>query len=341
MAAATRLDFAGAVTAGIIDAETAARLAEFYDRAAIDPAGADPDDERFRLVTGFNDIFVTTGIGLLFGSLLFFGSAGAFVVAIVAWGLAEIFTRRRRMALPSIVLAISFVCAVIPLANRANVFADGFASVGALSCALTIIAAAAAHYWRFRVAIDVSLGVCGVGLALLWTLLTVSPQTVDAHHGAIAFAYGVAVFALAMHFDRSDPERKTHRADIAFWLHLQAAPLVVNGLLGGVVVGRLAQMSGVAALLTLVVATLFTIVAIIVDRRALIVSSLAYVGAALLMLVKSGSGHDGSWIFIVMLLGAAVLALSVGWRPIRQRLLMILPLDLSKARLPPAHIENR
>lgn len=336
------MNFTRAVAEGIIDADTARRLAEFYESAPIDPAPTDPDDESFRLITGFNDVFVTTGIVLVFGALLFFGSAGALVVAIVAWGLAEIFTRQRRMALPSIVLAGSFVGAAIPLVGREHVFDDGFAGVGSLLCALAMIAAALAHYWRYRVAIDISLAACGVGAAFLWMLLNVAPQFAAAHHGAIALVYGLAVFGFAMHFDRSDPERKTHRADIAFWLHLLAAPLVVNGLLGGVVVGGpLAQMSAGAAMLTLVAATLFTLVAIVVDRRALIVSSLAYVGGALLMLVKQDQGHDGSIIYIVMLLGAAVLALSVGWRPIRQRLLAILPVDLSKARLPPAHIENR
>ena len=41
---------------------------------------------------------------------------------------------------------------------------------------------------------------------------------------------GLAVFALAMRFDLSDPKRQTRRTDIAFWLHMLAAPLIVHPL---------------------------------------------------------------------------------------------------------------
>ncbi len=37
-----------------------------------------------------------------------------------------------------------------------------------------------------------------------------------------------------MRFDMTDPERLTRRTDIAFWLHLLAAPLIVHSLISGV-----------------------------------------------------------------------------------------------------------
>ena len=39
---------------------------------------------------------------------------------------------------------------------------------------------------------------------------------------------GLAIFATAMKFDMSDRNRVTQRTDIAFWLHLLAAPLIVH-----------------------------------------------------------------------------------------------------------------
>ena len=105
-------DLDAAVGAGIVDAATATRLVDFtrdYRRGL-----AGPDEEAFRLLTGFNDIFVTIAIGLLLFALGALGgrvapAVGAALVAAASWGLAEYFTRQRRMALPSIALLLAFV----------------------------------------------------------------------------------------------------------------------------------------------------------------------------------------------------------------------------------------
>ena len=105
-------DLDAAVGAGIVDAATAARLVDFtrdYRRGV-----AGPDEESFRLLTGFNDIFVTIAVGLLLFALGALGgrvapALGAALVAAASWGLAEYFTRQRRMALPSIALLLAFV----------------------------------------------------------------------------------------------------------------------------------------------------------------------------------------------------------------------------------------
>src|SRR5205085_2327576 len=63
--------------------------------------------------TGFNDIFVTIGLALFLGALTYLmnGEGPAWtgvVLAVASWALAEIFTRKKRMALPSIVLLAVF-----------------------------------------------------------------------------------------------------------------------------------------------------------------------------------------------------------------------------------------
>src|SRR3546814_6267404 len=71
------------------------------------------DEEDFRRITGFNDICVSMAEVILRGAVAWVGEsiykalAGAFVAA-SAWFLAEYFTRKRRMALPSIVLMLAF-----------------------------------------------------------------------------------------------------------------------------------------------------------------------------------------------------------------------------------------
>jgi hypothetical protein len=79
--------------------------------------GPGVDEENFRLVTGFNDIFVVIACILLLVSVAWIGTElgawfGPLLQTATAWGLAEYFTRKRRMALPSIFLLIAFVVGV-------------------------------------------------------------------------------------------------------------------------------------------------------------------------------------------------------------------------------------
>src|SRR3546814_10333745 len=39
---------------------------------------------------------------------------------------------------------------------------------------------------------------------------------------------GLGVFTLAMWWDRSDRVRQTRRSDVAFWIHLLAAPMIAH-----------------------------------------------------------------------------------------------------------------
>src|SRR5688572_10738606 len=100
-----------AVAAGAISAEAAAAL-----RAHVAAARRAPtvDEEHFRLISGFNDFFVALASGLFLGSMYWIGVsvqpwAGPLLVSVAAWLLSEFFVRKRRMALPGIVLLLSFV----------------------------------------------------------------------------------------------------------------------------------------------------------------------------------------------------------------------------------------
>ena len=119
-------DLDDAVAAGAIDATAAASLRDYLDRARETPA---VDEEQFRLVTSFNDIFVSIASLILLFAVGWiaqsFGQATGLVVsdgsrdgpsflapaaiAATAWGLALFFTAHRRMALPSIILLLAFV----------------------------------------------------------------------------------------------------------------------------------------------------------------------------------------------------------------------------------------
>ena len=103
-------DLQAAVDAKVLTPEAA--LA-FRSHIASVRAAPGADEESFRLITGFNDIFVSIAAVILLVAVAWIGASihpalgGAFV-ALSAWFLAEYFTRKRRMALPSIVLVLAF-----------------------------------------------------------------------------------------------------------------------------------------------------------------------------------------------------------------------------------------
>jgi len=174
----------------------------------------------------------------------------------------------------------------------------------------------ALHYWRFRVPITIAAG-CG---ALLLTIVGLAsgifPQLPRGAHSALILACGLAIFGLAMRFDMTDPERLTRRTDIAFWLHLLAAPLIVHSFIGGVLdVGSKLEPKPAVAVVAVFLALSF--VAVLIDRRALLVSGLAYAGGAFWTLIRQAGLSDITTPLTILTLGAFVLLLSAGWKPLR------------------------
>ena len=108
-------DLSAAVQAGVLSEETARAFRSYVAQKQRAP---DVDEEHFRLVTGFNDIFVVIACVLMLASVAWLGNAlapwvGALSVSAVAWGLAEFFVRKRRMALPAIVLLLAFTGGIV------------------------------------------------------------------------------------------------------------------------------------------------------------------------------------------------------------------------------------
>jgi len=136
------------------------------------------------------------------------------------------------------------------------------------------------------------------------------------------------VFALAMGWDMSDRSRTTRRSDVAFWLHLSAAPLIVHpifsmlGLLGqgGADLGR----AGIAVVIYLLLA----LVALAVDRRALLVSALFYVLYAMSALFRAAGSLSASFALTALVIGSALLLLSALWPRARAGVLAVLPSGL-------------
>lgn len=331
-----------AVSDGVIDRATAQRLESYLSRGAPPPDTADPDDEQLRLVTGFNDIFVTIGLLMFLGALGYLGmnwglGSAALAVAAASWGLAEYFTRKRRMALPSIVLLVIFVGAVFLavlgfMAGGGPVFdaSDELTPERTLLAASAAALAALAHWVRFHVPITIAAGVAALAAILLALCNMAAPSLLADHPVPIFLALGLAIFALAMWFDSSDLKRQTRRTDIAFWLHLLAAPIIVHPILLSVT-GNDAPLG--AAVQVILVFLCLAVVALVVDRRAILVSSLSYLAYAAGKLITAAGMESSSFAASTLAVGAIVLMLSAAWRPLRRNFMGLLPAAL-RAHLP-------
>jgi hypothetical protein len=336
-----------AVAHGIIDADQAARLRDFVKRGPrhVDVGEqADPDDEKFRLIGGFNDVFVTIGVLLLVAALFGlasqfgFGGGFAFLAMVVAWGLSEFFSRRMRLALPSIVLALMFAGAGAFVGASLGSALFGESSLLVLS-GLGSAAAALLHERRFRVPIDNAIAAGGIICAITGILHLAAPDWMKEHSGIPLALLGLAVFAAAVRVDASDVRRQTRRADVAFWLHMLSAPLIVHAAVP-LLAGNTSEIDAGQAVLILMLFMILGIVALVIDRRALLIAGLSYAGVAIAYLL-SQSLAEGLRLSVTLLgLAIVVLGLSAGWRSLRRALLPRLPLGRMAMYVPPIDMSD-
>jgi len=335
---------ARAVEQGLLSADQAAAL-QALEQAGVAAAPApSADDEQFRFIGGFSDIFVTIGIALFVGALVYFteafvGSIGAGLVAAVAsWLLAEYFTRKRRMAPPSIVLLLVFAISVFLTVAEPRHLTRLFSLSAEVSgwpaffAGLVTAAATALHYLRFRVPITIAAGMAALTASIVALFVMLAPGLAGKVAAPLVLLCGLGVFALAMRFDLSDPNRQTRRTDIAFWLHMLAAPLIVHPLVSGLVGGG--DLDTASALSVLAVFCGLALVALVVDRRAILVAGLSYAGIAFGALVAKAGLDDGAVPLTLLVLGALVLLISAGWQALRRLLVPLMPAALVR-RLPP------
>lgn len=290
-----------------------------------------------------------------------------------SWLVAEIVTRQHRMKLSSTVLALLFagstLAALVLVADARHDFSQPtslwqvlalrqtIAPAGYLVLGGTIIAAAL-HFWRFRV--PILAGVVAIAATLLAFLQTAillydgvaagqvtAPQLEDVPELLRASLYmplacGFVVFAVAVMLDLHDRERRTVWSDCAFWLHVVSAPMLVHPLFvmatgEDVVLGHIEPDSSASIMLTLLIAG-FVYVALAIDRRSLLVPTLAYFGTlGIYYLVNSAANTTGvpPFALILLVIGALIITFGAGWQHIRRLIVRpTLPTSILD-RLPP------
>jgi len=350
-----RDDIRAAVASGLINEQQAADLISLSDSRRGARENLAPGDEPFELFKGFNEIFIVIGLLILsFGwfsvvGVILADQMGSFqrntaLICVVGagfiWLLSEYFIRKRRMVAPAIALSIMFATNAVTgftaiLTEPFMIAQNDFTSVPWPLFLATL--AILIYWWRFRV--PFAMAMIAVGL-FVTTIVYAASQggrvadisdlfllSADGPFALITLILGILVFAVAMVFDMSDPHRVTRRSANGFWLHVVAAPALVNT----VALTLLDQDSQEANMILFGILMLFALVAIIIDRRSFLIAAIGYI-VVLAATVFEGEGAA----LTVLILGIVLLLLGAFWEKIRARVLRPLRGVLPLHRLPPS-----
>ncbi|MCE2518002.1 MAG: hypothetical protein J4F41_09315 [Alphaproteobacteria bacterium] len=327
----TDQDLDDAVKAGVVSAKHVAAFRHFMQNQR---NGTASSEEHFRMITGFNDVFVTIACLLVLAAGWYIGSfandqVGALAAAAGSWGLAEYFTRIRRMALPSITLLMVFVTAAFA---TFDFIADGPLLV---LPPLAAMLAAAGHWLRFRVPITIA-AVAASGIVAVMALMTEMEIDLDGPlFSGVLLALGLMTLGLAIWWDSRNVHRITRQADVAFWLHILSSFVIVHTLFSNILL-RETQSDGMVITIVLLAYGLLTLVSIILDRRAMMVSALGYALYATGHVFTTDNAEGLGFALACLIVGGGLLMLSALWSKVRKPVVGLLPHAMA-SRLPPAY----
>lgn len=347
-------DLRAAVAAGILDKAQAARLTALATDRAGQRAAMPHEDEPFEFFRGFAEIFISIGLIILLTgvamALAGFGSEGflmwvPLVASGIAWWWAEYFTLKRRMILPSIVLASAFGAGICSFAFILLDLADTSERVTAIATFLIPTFGMLPWYRRFRLPFAAFLtGLFTLGAIYAFTAATANVEALAFGGEGLdnlfnlqespAFAtatlvFGIGMFVAGMWFDLRDPHRLGRYSATAFWCHLLAALALVNT----VAITLLGANGGGMLLLSLAL-LIITLLALVIDRRSFLTAAIVYI-AVVIAWFAGDSDSFGSWVFIVLALGTLITAIGTWWVQLRAAVMAALPNFPGKSRLPP------
>ncbi len=313
-----------AVKEGVFSTESVEEFRRVFSEQKNSPS---VDEENFRLISGFNDIFIVIACMLLLFSSIWVlqsltgnVSLGLVIFTILSWLLAEFFVLKRKMALPAIALLLSFVGGLYALV--VSLF-DPPSSISFISAAAVSTIAAYFHWSRFRVPVTVAAGAAAaIGLVVSITQY-LFPDTDNLLLVAL-FLCGLLTFCVAMYWDAADIARTSRRADVAFWLHLLSAPLIIHPVFWSLGVPDGNESAGTMAIVVLLY-IFMTLISIVVDRRAFMVSSLIYVLYAITSLIKTYGDVGYGFSLTGVFMGGMLLLLAAFWQRARASLVKKLP----------------
>jgi hypothetical protein len=320
--------------------------------AAIRARRAD-DEEPFKLVSNFGDVFLCVGL------LFVYWSQGAFLrladvpplwvhigFAVLFWLIAEFFVFSARRKFPAVVAIVLFTLSVHKTAGlwlgdisiwgmAFGYFAGIESEVRSIEHLGVVTIALLLALLRFRQPVIV------LGLGLCATLLAFAlarEHMAEAPARLVLAACGILFLVTGFMLDMRDRSRTGIYHEWALWLFVLGSPLTVHPLFLGLIGEQLAatgtrslndfirlDLEGLIWAVTALAAG-FALLGLLLDRRSLVASTLLYLAAILTYATfRSGLGLSTAAAIVPLTIGILVILLGVGWDHARAALLRIVP----------------
>jgi len=278
---------------------------EKHDAVAYEDDEGQNREEPLKFIRSFGDVFISLGVLLLAISVNMANLTGLYLIAPVLGFIAisEWLVRVRRLALPGIVILLSILFFVNE-AIGAHIDAAVFIKTGLIGLTSLLF------YLRYKMPFSL------LPLAASVVAMVIMQLGFDVLQNPVIFVVmGLLVFAVAMWFDSRDTKRVSHLSDSAFWLHLLASPLLVHGVMVSMFFSDQAWVNALSKeVIVLSFFVLFFFLALLVDRRAMLISTQIYVIYALTNFLQGSlDSSQNVLMFVLIVLGLFVIFFGTYW----------------------------
>lgn len=306
----TKSSLEKAAEKNIIQAEQIEPLYKFLHEQPEDNL-SDAREEPLRFVRSFGDIYITLGVVFLFAAIHLTGISGVYYFLPAAGFvlLAEWLVRVRQLALPGMVILLAILYFVFRAITQGS---DTTPLFGLSIVAVTSIL----FYLRYKMPFSY------LPLAASLVAIFIIMLGGEAYKEPLVYAVtGLIVFMVAMWFDSRDTKRVSHLSDSAFWLHLLGAPLLVHGVMISLMSMNAETLTRVVSpeIVILSVFSVFFLIAMLVDRRAILVSTQLYMIYTVgVIIVNNVSGAGNIFMFGLITVAIFIIYFGAYWYKTRR-----------------------
>lgn len=272
---------------------------------------SDAREEPLRFVRSFGDIYITLGIIFLVFAIHLSNVSGVyfFIPAVGFVLLAEWLVRIRQLALPGMVILLSILYFVYRGITQG--------SETTMLFGLSIVAVTSIlFYLRYKMPFS------HLPLAASLVAIFIIMLGGEAYKNPVVYAIsGLIVFMVAMWFDTRDTKRVSHLSDSAFWLHLLGAPLLVHGIMISLISINAGAWVHILPpeIIVLTIFSIFFLIALLVDRRAILVSTQLYmIYTVAAIILKNVSGAGNVVMFTLITVAMFIIYFGASWYKIRR-----------------------
>lgn len=312
-----------------------------------------------RLIRGFHDVLITIGVVVVLSALT--ALTNVIVVLIAVWALAEFFVKKQNLAFPAFALSVAFMGGAwfLSFILVDNVMGSdlsnegGFAAVAVMILLVSLLISV--FYWRFRVPVTLACLILSASTVVYFFVLYIAAEILGLGAGdkamfslfgrVLAVLSAVLLFIASMKLDSTDRLRKTRRSDVAFWLNLIIAPVLLYSLLSLVFLSSTGfndnDFGATQAFIVLIFIAVMMLIGVVIDRRAFVTAGLISLGGAVFVLVKNlDLGYSSFFSTSALIVGVIVLTIGVGWEFLRKKIVPNLP-DFIQENVPPVEIAQK